>query len=923
MNRQGVSRGTLGRLPDIALALAFVAACAPAPPLPPPEPQPRPLSLEVEYAGCHTVLEDSVCVPMSGEDLRLWVRSEPDVELTVTGGNHQLKPGEEVQGGRRFRVELDEAAQALVLQASSADSRTATWSLDLRRDDEPTWLIEMRRSGFNPGLTQEEIDSARQLLSDRLASLEPGVQALALRVLSLFAARAGDHEAARRHIEEALVAASSSGRYLDEVRCRANLARQLYGDNRLSDARAMLEGMPAALRAPGEALFQQAYSEATLAYYVGDHQTVLRLLHEAIRTVERLELEDRLGRAARLLQALQLMEIGRSIEATTLLDQLWDSAPENEDACIQASLASNIGWSRLLTLESEPEGRPGDLVQWLEMTLKLFESECRRFGDEPANIHTNLALAYLHAGQLPNARRHLDNARKLAPEPEVRQQLWWPDIEARIALGEGRPRRALELYDDMARLASAMLSVEAEWRAAIGRGRVHQALGRQDAARRDFARGETLIEDASLQVPIVADRAYFVAQRELGTRLYLEALLDQGLELEAFELARHSRSRILRDLRRGERLASLEPDRRRNWDQAVAEYNARRRELDVAIRDAWRLPADELHRLEKEQAERRRELNELLDQFLGILESQEPRAPALPARATGEVRLVFHPLPRGWAAFADDASDLQVERLPELDLSATHVELGRRLLEPFAAKITRADQVKILAYGDLRFVDFHQLPLDGDVLLASKPVVYGLDVLPVAATPERAAKRGVVVADPGGDLAAARLEARHVHDTANRPWSVELFEGAAAHVGAVRAALVDAELFHYAGHGVFAGWQSVLPLADGSRLTLGDVLALERPPARVVLSGCNTGRSVAEAPTDVAGLAHAFLAAGSRSVIAATRPIEDDEALMLTTALYPALLSAQSVPYALRQAQLELRRQKPDADWSSFRVFEP
>src|SRR6185295_13907303 len=83
---------------------------------------------------------------------------------------------------------------------------------------------------------------------------------------------------------------------------------------------------------------------------------------------------------------------------------------------------------------------------------------------------------------------------------------------------------------------------------------------------------------------------------------------------------------------------------------------------------------------------------------------------------------------------------------------------------------------------------------------------------------------------------------------------------------------------HYAGHGAFSGfggWESSLLLAEDTRLTLGDLLALERVPSRVVLSGCETGRSSTETSVESLGLAHAFLLAGSREVVASTRPADD------------------------------------------------
>ncbi|MEM1182963.1 MAG: CHAT domain-containing protein, partial [Acidobacteriota bacterium] len=174
---------------------------------------------------------------------------------------------------------------------------------------------------------------------------------------------------------------------------------------------------------------------------------------------------------------------------------------------------------------------------------------------------------------------------------------------------------------------------------------------------------------------------------------------------------------------------------------------------------------------------------------------------------------------------------------------------------------------------------------------------------------------------------AARIEGRHVADQLQAPWSARRLEGHAATGSALRKWLPRADLFHYAGHGRFAGrggGESALPLAGDSRLTVADILALERAPRHVVLSACETAKSTPGGQVEsVTGLAQAFLTAGSRSVVAAVRPVEDRTAAALVRRYYAAFLAGASPPEALRQAQLDLMAQDPTADWASFRLLEP
>jgi CHAT domain-containing protein len=215
------------------------------------------------------------------------------------------------------------------------------------------------------------------------------------------------------------------------------------------------------------------------------------------------------------------------------------------------------------------------------------------------------------------------------------------------------------------------------------------------------------------------------------------------------------------------------------------------------------------------------------------------------------------------------------------------------------------------------------------VLAARLPVVYALDLAVAPAVAAPVERRALVVADPRGDLPGAAAEAvavRRVLQSGPQPWRTdELAEGAAS-ADEVRRRLVTTELFHYAGHGSFAGlggWDSSLLLAKDTRLTLGDLLALDRLPRWVVLSGCDTGRSTAEAPVAGLGLAHAFLLAGSRAVIASTRPTDDRTLPAFFAELYRQWQREPDLAAALQRAQLAWRQRTPTADWASFRLFEP
>ena len=145
---------------------------------------------------------------------------------------------------------------------------------------------------------------------------------------------------------------------------------------------------------------------------------------------------------------------------------------------------------------------------------------------------------------------------------------------------------------------------------------------------------------------------------------------------------------------------------------------------------------------------------------------------------------------------------------------------------------------------------------------------------------------------------------------------------------AVLEGLASADLFHFAGHGRFAGaagWDSALLLADGGQLDAADLLALRRAPPFVVLSGCETARTVAgaEAPGLDIGLAQAFVLAGAHVALAAARTVSDADTRALFERFYDAWQPGEPPGPAFGAAVSALRAARPTADAGAFRLFVP
>jgi tetratricopeptide (TPR) repeat protein len=724
-------------------------------------------------------------------------------------------------------------------------------------------------------------------------------------------------------------AAETSRDLRSEVHDKLSLLYDDIQDRRLVAARQRLSALRIPPKAPAESHYERSYYAGLLAEKEGDYRTALTQIQEAVQIAERVSLDHSRWLAEEEL-ALLLCRLGRFREAAQLFESLAQ-APQDKDSCEKAQFLSNQAWAALLAREAGESFE--DPTRILEKALKTYET-CEKFTPEKgANVLINLALAHLQERRLAQAKAQLIQVHELEPAPSIPHQLWQLDLEARTALREGQPERALDGFADLDGLALATGSADGRLRAALGKAQAQEDLRDRTAALETLSGAEALLDEQSLQIPIHEGRETFMATRQAVVSLHVELLVEQGLPAQALAVARHGRSRMLRQLERGNRLANLTPDQRARWEALLADYQEKRAALEEQAKDDWRLLGDQRDHERAARKATAEAMKGLLDQaFLILGVPGEPSGEELVAPGPGELILAYYPLSHDWARFVADGKSVVVSRfeLPQDIRSLPPEEQARLLLaDPLRASIKRAQRIRILPSGPLLGVDFHALPFDGDVLLARIPVVYGLD-LPVSARPAQVPGRhALLVADPRDNLPGALTEARtagRILSSSSPPWITEELKSTEASVAAVRRGLDHADLLHYAGHGVFSGfggWESGLLLAEETQLTLGDLLALDRVPAWVVLSGCETGRSSAETPVESLGLAQAFLLAGSRAVVASTRPADDREMPAFFTDLYQRWDRETDLAVALQRAQLSWRQRNPEADWRAFRLFVP
>lgn len=894
--------------------------------------------LEVLYAGCAEVRPGPICVPQEG--LTLWVRSLPRAEITARTGARTLDPRVQVDGGWQIRPRVTAADGAIEIAAELDQRSSRTFRLRLGPSSLPEWLQEARRrwqSGDTDGLRQElearyeeSADDVRGWLAFMLAYLPPDVPA----------------ERRTELLEEAVALQRQNGQLVEwfsnlGVLLHADLSRRRYGDLR----RRLDQAMPIESDYPAEAQLVAGFYRGHLDSAIGNPRGALAH-RRAVEVVARRVNQIRFLAAAHTELAETLYLLGRVDEAERLFARTV-SAEWFQDlsACYRANVLVSRSWTHLLA-----EGPPEAVFPGLQEAEALTrEGGCTE--PLPLNLRFNRALALHLEGRDSDARRELVEIESQIDDATTKQRLWWHEINGRIDLAEGDAESAARHARRIEELADLAFEPRGRWRGLVLRAAALDALGATDDALTAYSAAELLLEERSFEVPLDEGRGRFLADRQDAVRRHLDLLLRSGRVDQAFEVARRSRSWELRTIRSGHRLANLTPQQQLAWDRQLQHYLELRRKAEAGTDDDWRLAKNDLGTASSLRAEAEREAREALDLAFRQVGAESHGLPLLDA---GELALAFHPLQNdGWVAFGATISTTgSKDEIRYRRFELTYEDLGgdRRsagpaltdlLLEPFRTQIESARQIRILTVGALQTIDFHALPWDGDVLLAAKPVVYGLDVRtePAPGTPASTgdARGALVVGDPRLDLPAARREAQIVHDVlVDNGQETRLLLGLEAGREELRTGLPAVDHFHYAGHAVADagdtaaggsdGWESALLLASGQSLRLGDVLALDGAPDQVVLSSCESARGASAEPMATLGLAEAFLVAGSSTVVASLRPVGDRDTEAFFRRVYSAY-DPQRSPGGLaddmRAAQLAWRAEDPAADWQSFRILVP
>ncbi len=231
--------------------------------------------------------------------------------------------------------------------------------------------------------------------------------------------------------------------------------------------------------------------------------------------------------------------------------------------------------------------------------------------------------------------------------------------------------------------------------------------------------------------------------------------------------------------------------------------------------------------------------------------------------------------------------------------------LYQHLLQPIAPKLAGYERLVVVPHGAL----LHYLPFaalyDGQQYLAERYQIVNLPNAalhhfpPLVAEPK--GRAAVFGHSANGRLPYATEEATAVADLLGGDAYVE----EAATLDQLQSSAAHSPILHLATHGDFNPDNplfSGLQLADGQLTTL-DVFNLRLPGSLVVLSACQTGRSVVGGGDELLGLMRAFLYAGAASLLLSRWRVHDDATRLFMTHFYRQLQNGRSQSKALRHTQ--------------------
>jgi CHAT domain-containing protein/tetratricopeptide (TPR) repeat protein len=277
----------------------------------------------------------------------------------------------------------------------------------------------------------------------------------------------------------------------------------------------------------------------------------------------------------------------------------------------------------------------------------------------------------------------------------------------------------------------------------------------------------------------------------------------------------------------------------------------------------------------------------------------------------------FEELNDSFDKFQATLDSLPVTRIQfEESLEAFHRQLIAPLL-PHIEEIN-AEELTFIPHYSTHLIPFHVLGSSRVALIEKYIIDYAPSFALYQLSLERRkltnySGRALIVANPDGSLEGADLEASRVNRILG---DADVLAGSEGTVEALLSEMGSYGILHFACHAQFGedqGRDIALRLAPTQNhnglLSLRQIMTdvVLDMGCLVVLSACETGRTVISRSDDFIGLPGGFILAGAAAVIGTLWPVEDVSTALLLQHFYEHLSSGIEHKEALKNAQLWLR----------------
>jgi tetratricopeptide (TPR) repeat protein len=619
---------------------------------------------------------------------------------------------------------------------------------------------------------------------------------------------------------------------------------------------------------------------AVQAWQASDYGRALDVGRRALESAEKAADPKRKAAALRAI-FVAYYEIGDLQAALAVLDEEEKLLGPKDDEARARRLANRAG---LRLDEGRLELARDDAERALEQGRGVDDRRFQR------TAHLNLAMAHLRLGHADQAAGHVEAAaRHVDPAGTPPTSLRY--VRARVQIAQQQNRDAVESIDSALRAKPAP---EWEWDLLFWKGAALEGMGRPAAAAEAYQRAISVVEQMRADLGVDDLKAWLLDRnREPYESLFrLQARSgDARAALQTFERAT-ARS-FLDAFVRTTATASGPP---------VPAEPAPSLERLAALQDLMpRMSASPVAALRPVDAL----LRSLADRHvLAYFRAQQELWLLVVSRGRVHLHRLAEPV-----TVVRDLADTLAQDPSRNDTSARLADV----LLPAGTLPAPGTLVYLVADDFLEDVPFAALRTRGRFLVDDHALSQVPSLNALAALAERPADEEgppVVLADPGGDLAEAAAEAREVAAVLRVDASV----GAAATTERLRQA-ARARVLHLATHTGLSHrgpWIATAEGPVGADVVLGTPIA----PRLVVLATCVSAASRGRGMWGSLGVT--FLAAGSRSVVATLRSVEDRSARELIGRFYAQGGGEDPAEGLARAMRSFIREGRDPSVWTPF-----